>query len=30
VVASAAVFPELARVLPDTSNTLTRSLIPPG
>jgi hypothetical protein len=30
MVASAAVFPEPARVLPVTSNTLTCSLIPPG
>ena len=29
-VASEAVFPEPARVLPDTSSTLTGSLIPPG
>jgi hypothetical protein len=29
-VASAAVFPEPARVLPVTSSTLTGSLIPPG
>jgi hypothetical protein len=29
-VTSAAVFPEPARVLPDTSNTLTGSLTPPG
>jgi hypothetical protein len=30
VVASAAVFPEPARVLPDTSKTLTGSLISSG
>jgi hypothetical protein len=29
-VTSAAVFPEPARVLPDTSSTLTGSLTPPG